>query len=201
MSDVQTLWHMNDLQSLLHFPCFECFASGLEFAIETLSIRMKCWVSKMKKLQEWQVSGSEGHLGNPFIQSSPKYSSNYPQPKQGTLFLPPTAIPKPLCPFPVWTGKYRIPKTLSSSSLMQTSSKGKKRIVLLPHLERPEHNSPSSEELWSRVVHPGAQRVTCAGPAEPSAAPGAQGHWECTVWGSTRDRWHEKIVIWTQTQQ
>lgn len=99
MSDVQTLWYMNDLQSLLHFPCFECFSSGLEFAIETLSIRMKCWVSKMKKLYEWQVSGSEKHLGNPFIQSSPKYSSNYPQPRQGTLFLPPTAIPKPLCPF------------------------------------------------------------------------------------------------------
>lgn len=50
MSDVQTLWYMNDLQSLRHFPYFEYFASGLEFAIETLSIRMKCWVSKMKKL-------------------------------------------------------------------------------------------------------------------------------------------------------
>lgn len=45
------------------------------------------------------MSGSEGHLGKPFIQSSPKYSSNYPQPRQGTLFLPPTAIPKPLRPF------------------------------------------------------------------------------------------------------
>lgn len=84
---------------------------------------------------------------------------------------------------------------------MQTSSKGKKGIVLLPHLERPEHNSPSSEELWSRVVHPGAQGMTCAGPAEPRAVPGTQGLWECTGWRSTRDRCHRKMVIWTQTLQ
>lgn len=100
---------------------------------------------------------------------------------------------------PVWTGKYRTPKTLSSSCFMQTSGKGKKGIVLLPHLERPEHNSPSAEELWSRAVHPGAQGMTCAGPEEPSDAPGAQGHWECTRWGSSRDRCHRESYLNTDT--
>lgn len=84
---------------------------------------------------------------------------------------------------------------------MQTSSKGEKGIVLLPHLERPEHSSPSSEELWSRAVHPQAQGMTSAGPAEPSAVPEAQGHWEHRGWGSTRDRGHRKMAVWTQTQQ
>lgn len=100
---------------------------------------------------------------------------------------------------PVWTGKYRTPKTLSSSCFMQTSGKGKKGIVLLPHLERPEHNSPSAEELWSRAVHPGAHGMTCAGPEEPSDAPGAQGHWECTRWGSSRDRCHRESYLNTDT--
>lgn len=80
---------------------------------------------------------------------------------------------------PVWTGKYRTPKTLSSSSFMQTSSKRKKRTVPLPHLERPEHNLPSSEELRSRAVHAGAQQSYVqlqghrdTGNAQRGAAPG-----------------------------
>ena len=49
MSDIQTLWYMNDIQRVLLFHYFEYFASDLESVIETLSIRMKCWVSKIKK--------------------------------------------------------------------------------------------------------------------------------------------------------
>lgn len=97
---------------------------------------------------------------------------------------------------PVWTGKYRTPKTLSSSCFMQTSGKGNKGIVLLPHLERPEQNSPSAEELWSRASPRGSGNDLCrprgakwcsrdTGNARGGAAPGTD------VTGK---------VIWTQTQ-